>query len=69
MLYVNIDSRYYYGIAVIKKLSNLALGSHTFQVFNSDPELGARYKELLESDEDELGKLRTIWEMIKAKRK
>ena len=39
-----------------------------FQTFINDPELGVWYKELPKSDEDELRKLRTIWEMIKAEK-
>lgn len=40
-----------------------------FQAFISDPELGIWYKELPKSDEDELRKLRMIWEMIKNENK
>lgn len=39
-----------------------------FQAFINDPELGVWYKELPRSDEEELRKLRTIWEMIKAEK-
>lgn len=39
-----------------------------FQAFINDPELGVWYKELPQSDEEELRKLRTIWEMIKAEK-
>lgn len=39
-----------------------------FQAFINDPELGIWYKELPKSDEEELRKLRTIWEMIKAEK-
>ena len=39
-----------------------------FQAFINDPELGVWYKELPNSDEEELRKLRTIWEMIKAEK-
>lgn len=39
-----------------------------FQAFVNDPELGVWYKELPQSDEEELRKLRTIWEMIKAEK-
>lgn len=37
-----------------------------FQAFANDPELGVWYKELPKSSEEELRKLRTIWEMIKS---
>jgi len=37
-----------------------------FQAFINDPELQVWYKELPKSDEEELRKLRTIWEMIKS---
>ncbi|MEK9196857.1 helix-turn-helix domain-containing protein [Ureibacillus sp. FSL E2-3493] len=40
-----------------------------FQAFINDPELGIWYKELPKSDEDELRKLRMIWEMIKNEHK
>lgn len=40
-----------------------------FQAFINDPELGVWYKELPKSDEEELRKLRTIWEMIKSEQK
>ncbi|MEK4228930.1 helix-turn-helix domain-containing protein [Solibacillus sp. FSL H8-0538] len=36
-----------------------------FQAFINDPELGVWYKELPQSSEEELRKLRAIWEMIK----
>ena len=37
-----------------------------FQTFINDPDLGVWYKELPKSSEEELRKLRTIWEMIKS---
>lgn len=40
-----------------------------FQSFINDPELGIWYKELPKSDEEELRKLRMIWEMIKSEKK
>lgn len=40
-----------------------------FQAFVNDPELGVWYKELPKSDEEELRKLRMIWEMIKNEKK
>lgn len=36
-----------------------------FKAIINDPDLGIWYKELPKSSEDELRKLRTIWEMIK----
>ncbi|MER2039681.1 MAG: helix-turn-helix transcriptional regulator [Solibacillus sp.] len=39
-----------------------------FQAFINDPELGVWYKELPKSDEEELRKLRMIWEMIKSEK-
>lgn len=39
-----------------------------FHAFINDPELGVWYKELPKSEEEELRKLRTIWEMIKAEK-
>ncbi|WP_246020485.1 hypothetical protein [Lysinibacillus telephonicus] len=40
-----------------------------FQAFINDPELQVWYKDLPKSDEEELRKLRTIWEMIKTEHK
>ncbi|MCS1384793.1 MULTISPECIES: helix-turn-helix domain-containing protein [Lysinibacillus] len=40
-----------------------------FQAFINDPELGVWYKELPQSGEEELRKLRTIWEMINGQQK
>lgn len=40
-----------------------------FQAFINDPDLQVWYKELPKSDEEELRKLRTIWEMIKNEKK
>lgn len=40
-----------------------------FQAFINDPELNVWYKELPKSDEEELRKLRAIWEMIKNEKK
>lgn len=40
-----------------------------FLAFINDPELGVWYKELPNSSEEELRKLRTIWEMIKNEQK
>ncbi|WP_107951342.1 helix-turn-helix domain-containing protein [Lysinibacillus parviboronicapiens] len=40
-----------------------------FQAFINDPELGVWYKELPQSSEEELRKLRTIWEVIKSEQK
>ena len=40
-----------------------------FQAFINNPELGVWYKELPKSSEEELQKLRTIWEMIKSEQK
>lgn len=40
-----------------------------FQAFINDPELEMWYKELPKSDEEELRKLRMIWEMIKNEKK
>lgn len=39
-----------------------------FQAFINNPELGVWYKELPKSDEEELQKLYTIWQMIKSEK-
>ncbi|MGE7094374.1 helix-turn-helix domain-containing protein [Lysinibacillus sp. NPDC048646] len=41
----------------------------TFQAFANDPELNVFYKELPESDEEAVRKLRNIWEIIKKEKK
>lgn len=40
-----------------------------FQAFINDPELSVWYKDLPQSDEEDLRKLRTIWEIIKNENK
>lgn len=40
-----------------------------FQAFANDPELGRWYRELPESDEEDLQKLRQMWEIIKSDKK
>ncbi|MCT6925598.1 helix-turn-helix transcriptional regulator [Metasolibacillus sp.] len=40
-----------------------------FKVFSEDPELKKFYRELYESDEEAVKKLRDIWEIIKHERK
>ncbi|MFE3576864.1 helix-turn-helix domain-containing protein [Lysinibacillus sp. NPDC059133] len=40
-----------------------------FQAFANDPELNVFYKELPESDEEAVRKLRNIWEIIKNEKK
>lgn len=40
-----------------------------FQAFANDPELGRWYKELPKSDEEDLQKLRQMWEIIKSDNK
>lgn len=50
-------------------ISNSQQDDEEFLAFINDPELGVWYKELPKSSEEELRKLRTIWEMIKSERK
>lgn len=40
-----------------------------FQAFANDPELGRWYRELPESNEEDLQKLRQMWEIIKSDKK
>ncbi|MCT6925858.1 helix-turn-helix transcriptional regulator [Metasolibacillus sp.] len=53
------------------KERNLAYNDEevAFQAFANDPELQQFYRELYESDEEAVKKLRDIWEIIKHERK
>lgn len=49
--------------------STLEKDEAEFQAFANDPELNVFYKELPESDEEAVRKLRAIWEIIKKEHK
>ncbi|MFL0507404.1 helix-turn-helix domain-containing protein [Ureibacillus sp. 179-F W5.1 NHS] len=61
--YFEVSTDYLLGRTDNPKLEND--DESNFQAFINDPELGVWYKELPKSDEEELRKLRMIWEMIK----
>lgn len=46
--------------------STAEIEEEEFQAFANDPELGRWYRELPESDEEDLRRLREVWEIIKS---
>ncbi|WP_342471601.1 helix-turn-helix transcriptional regulator [Metasolibacillus sp. FSL H7-0170] len=66
--YFEISTDYLLGRTDSPSLTQQDKDEMEFQAFVNDPELGVWYKELPQSDEEELRKLRTIWEMIKAEK-
>lgn len=64
---VSVD--YLLGRTNISALTPQEKDEAAFQAFINDPELGVWYKELPQSGEEELRKLRTIWEMINGQQK
>lgn len=66
--YFEVSTDYLLGRTDIPALTPQEKDEQEFQAFINDPELGVWYKELPKSDEEELRKLRTIWEMIKAEK-
>ena len=68
--FFNVSTDYLLGLSEnISPLSQADKDEAEFQAFINDPELEMWYKELPKSDEEELRKLRTIWEMIKNEKK
>jgi len=66
--YFGVSTDYLLGRTDIPSLTQQEKEEAEFQAFVNDPELGVWYKELPKSDEEELRKLRTIWEMIKSEK-
>lgn len=66
--YFGVSTDYLLGRTDTPTLTQQEKDEAEFQAFVNDPELGVWYKELPKSDEEELRKLRTIWEMIKAEK-
>jgi len=66
--FFEVSTDYLLGRTDIPALTPQEQDEQEFQAFINDPELGVWYKELPKSDEEELRKLRTIWEMIKAEK-
>ena len=63
-----VSTDYLLGRTDTTALTSQEKDEQEFQAFINDPELGVWYKELPKSDEEELRKLRTIWEMIKTEK-
>lgn len=63
--YFNVSTDYLLGRTNSPENTSQDNDDAEFQAFINDPELGVWYKELPKSSEEELRKLRTIWEMIK----
>ncbi len=64
---VSLD--YLLGRTNISALTPQKKDEAAFQAFANDPELNVFYKELPESDEEAVRKLRNIWEIIKNEKK
>lgn len=58
--------RYEALMTVAGYLHDTGKAEEEFQAFVNDPELGRWYKELPKSDEEDLQKLRQMWEIIKS---
>lgn len=67
--FFEVSTDYLLGRTDTNAITSQEKDEQEFQAFINDPELGVWYKELPKSDEEELRKLRTIWEMIKAENK
>lgn len=67
--YFEVSTDYLLGRTDTPALTDQEQDEKEFQAFINDPDLGLWYKELPKSDEDELRKLRMIWEMIKNEKK
>lgn len=67
--YFEVSTDYLLGRTETIELTPQEKDEVEFQAFVNDPELGVWYKELPQSDEEELRKLRMIWEMIKNEKK
>ncbi|MGE7979478.1 helix-turn-helix domain-containing protein [Psychrobacillus sp. NPDC093200] len=64
--YFEVTTDYLLGRDINKLLENKAEKEEAeFQAFVNDPSLQKWYKELPKSEEEDLQKLRSIWEMIK----
>ncbi|WP_432702942.1 helix-turn-helix domain-containing protein [Lysinibacillus sphaericus] len=67
--YFEVSTDYLLGRTDSSTITQQEKDEATFQAFINDPELGVWYKELPQSGEEELRKLRTIWEMINGQQK
>ncbi|QPQ35548.1 helix-turn-helix domain-containing protein [Lysinibacillus sp. JNUCC-52] len=66
--YFEVSTDYLLGRTDTPSLAPQEKDDAEFQALINDPELDIWYKELPKSDEEELRKLRSIWEMIKAEK-
>jgi len=67
--YFEVSTDYLLGRTDIPALTPQEKEEAEFQAFANDPELNVFYKELPESDEEAVRKLRNIWEIIKNDKK
>lgn len=67
--YFEVSTDYLLGRTNIPALTPQEKDEAAFQAFANDPELNGFYKELPESDEEAVRKLRNIWEIIKNEKK
>ncbi len=67
--YFEVSTDYLLGRTDIPTLTPQEKEEAEFQAFANDPELNVFYKELPESDEEAVRKLRNIWEIIKNDKK
>lgn len=63
--YFEVSTDYLLGRTDKIELSQQEKDDAAFEVFANDPELNLFYRELPESDEEAVRKLRNIWEIIK----
>lgn len=62
---LEVSTDYLLGRTDIPALTPQEKDEAAFQAFANDPELNVFYRELPESDEEAVRKLRNIWEIIK----
>lgn len=55
----------YFGVSMDDITGGVDKDEEEFQAFANDPELGRWYKELPKNDEEDLQKLRQMWDIIK----
>ena len=67
--YFEVSTDYLLGRTDTPALTPQEKDEAAFQAFANDPELNVFYKELPESDEEAVRKLRNIWEIIKNEKK
>ncbi|MDM5233345.1 helix-turn-helix domain-containing protein [Lysinibacillus pakistanensis] len=66
---LEVSTDYLLGRTDIPALTPQEKDEAAFQAFANDPELNVFYRELPESDEEAVRKLRNIWEIIKNEKK